>query len=848
MDTLPHLEIYISAQRQVTLRFSDPTSGVAPNPYEGTLNLPKDLPRPEDEPIAYGRTLRDVLLGTQAIRDEFARALNLTIRATPPRTLRISLALATGANDLHARAWETLLDPGDDQPLLSRSRVHFSRFLASDEPIDITAVRPRALVFIANPERLANNNEPVQADNVRLHPVNVDCERTRALQGLRSVATEVISSMHGQKGVASLDRLLSALGDTSREPYQILYLVCHGAIYAGQSKLWLDELDDKPVDAQLLVDGLRNLSAERRPRLVVLASCQSAGQSGTGNEASIDRGTLAAIGPKLVQEAGIAAVVAMQDNIFMRTVETMMPAFFRELVRSGQVERAMTVARGRLRIHTNQLIRDQWRVPVLFSRLRAGQIWPAGQVKPQTVYLSHAVQAGDAEYEALTRTRAMLEDGGFEVVESAARPAAVEVWSQRLLDGLGTCDAAVLLLNERALIASDNWVPVEARILCWRHWLEPDFCLVPICLSESVQPRLQQAPWTLLCGALAPTLTGTTADELDEQLRDRLATLQQATQLQSRWRLSDLERRVAGHFKEMELDDILLAAAKRLQPQHGLPPLSQEAPVAWWARAVLYKGPFILSLLYDDMLNLISSRVKQAIKGLLGPVGPAWVDIAAAAQIVHLAARADQTPGSFYLRLAARADQTPGSFYPRGIELAEWVAYSYAARACGLDYFRFIERPGLLMVVPTATANDSERINQIRTALRERLEHTEPDWWKEAWYEGSDTESDDWFFKPVELVAADDQRVDAAIKRCVETWTVNRRPVLIVLSGATATRQQLLADVRQRFGPVNFFFMAKDLAATTTDTSTGLISDIPFEAAHKAHEEWNKLVGYMSNS
>jgi hypothetical protein len=34
----------------------------------------------------------------------------------------------------------------------------------------------------------------------------------------------------------------------------------------------------------------------------------------------------------------------------------MMPAFFSELVHSGQVERAMAVARGRLRIQTDQLV------------------------------------------------------------------------------------------------------------------------------------------------------------------------------------------------------------------------------------------------------------------------------------------------------------------------------------------------------------------------------------------------------------------------------------------------------------------------------------------------------------
>jgi hypothetical protein len=99
---------------------------------------------------------------------------------------------------------------------------------------------------------------------------------------------------------------------------------------------------------------------ETRPRLLVLASCESAGGQ-TG-------GALTALGPRLA-EAGIPAVLAMQGKISMQTVAELMPLFFKELQRDGQVDRALAVARGAVRQQP-----DHW-MPALFMRLKSGRIW-----------------------------------------------------------------------------------------------------------------------------------------------------------------------------------------------------------------------------------------------------------------------------------------------------------------------------------------------------------------------------------------------------------------------------------------------------------------------------------------
>ena len=118
------------------------------------------------------------------------------------------------------------------------------------------------------------------------------------------------------------------------------------------------------VDGRDLVERLSDL--ERRPMVVMLCSCQSAS---AGTEMwSADDGELSALGPRLAA-AGVAAVIAMQGNISMRTAESFAPAFFTALAEHGIVDEAMAAAR--------RAVRDQpdWWAPVLFSRLRSGRTY-----------------------------------------------------------------------------------------------------------------------------------------------------------------------------------------------------------------------------------------------------------------------------------------------------------------------------------------------------------------------------------------------------------------------------------------------------------------------------------------
>jgi hypothetical protein len=104
---------------------------------------------------------------------------------------------------------------------------------------------------------------------------------------------------------------------------------------------------------------------------------------------------------------GIAAVLAMQGNVSMRTVTTLTPIFFEELRRDGRVDRAMAVARSAIRE------RPDWWVPALFVRLRSGRIWhPTGfesELSKEGIR-SHAFTAGDTELDPLDGRQGLRTD------------------------------------------------------------------------------------------------------------------------------------------------------------------------------------------------------------------------------------------------------------------------------------------------------------------------------------------------------------------------------------------------------------------------------------------------------
>lgn len=312
------------------------------------------------DPDAYGRLLTESLFADEEMRAAFAKA-RIGAEAAGA-SLRLRLFVGPSAPELHSLRWETLRDPEDDSHLLLGEQVLFSRYLSS---LDWSPVRVRsradlrALVVIASPTNL----ERYRPGGRPLNSLDVEAELARARSGLGSMVVDALAS----GGSATLNNLVDHLrGAAGNGPYDVLYLVCHGALIDGEPRLWLE--DEKGNTAVLASSELVTRLSEMRekPRLVVLASCQSAGKGDAAR--SSDEGVLAALGPRLA-EAGVAAVLAMQGNIALRTAAEFVPVLFHELERDGQIDRAVAIARGAVRHY------DDWWMPVLFMRLKSGRLW-----------------------------------------------------------------------------------------------------------------------------------------------------------------------------------------------------------------------------------------------------------------------------------------------------------------------------------------------------------------------------------------------------------------------------------------------------------------------------------------
>ena len=295
----------------------------------------------------YGAALGAAVFAVKPIAEMWARAETTAQQQGVP--LRLRLAIAADAPELHGLRWETLQDPTGVR-VLARQGVLFSRYLGSFDwqPIGL---RPQAelrvLVAIANPRGL---------DAYGLAAIDVAGEWSRVRAAIGDLqATALI-----EPGTATL----ANLGEKLQDGYDVLYLVAHGSWQRGAAWLWLEAADGAVdrVAGEALVRRIAALAM--RPRLIVLASCES---SGSGQAHGDVGEAAAALGPSLAR-CGVPAVLAMQGKITVATVSTMMPRLFAELRKDGQVDRALAVARAAVQD------RPDWWMPALFMRLRSGRI------------------------------------------------------------------------------------------------------------------------------------------------------------------------------------------------------------------------------------------------------------------------------------------------------------------------------------------------------------------------------------------------------------------------------------------------------------------------------------------
>jgi len=335
------------ATYSVELRFSRPDSEADQRFEPAQAQFDFDALRALELDLdGYGKELSAKLFAEAGAQSALAQARAVT--EAQALGLRLRLNIGPSAPELQALYWEVLRDPQSGDALGTDENLLFSRYLSS---MDWRPVRLRpqsaltALVAIANPKDL---------ERLKLAPVDEARELQRAHKSLDPIA---VTALPNATARATLNNLIDHLRATQPD---IWYLAAHGLLRKGEAWVMLETETGETarVSGDELVTRLKELP--HRPRLIVLASCQSAGAGNTD--------TLAALGPQLAQ-AGIPAVLAMQGSVSMAMIERFMPKFFEELNADGQIDRALAVARGTVRD-----LPDYW-MPALYTRLKSGRIW-----------------------------------------------------------------------------------------------------------------------------------------------------------------------------------------------------------------------------------------------------------------------------------------------------------------------------------------------------------------------------------------------------------------------------------------------------------------------------------------
>jgi ligand-binding sensor domain-containing protein len=325
-----------------------------------------------------------VPLGEALLNSAFPRSLmdRLSKARQEGRRVRIRLSfdLQYGA-ELARLPWEYAYDP--DLGFLARQGdMAMVRYLQVDAPDRRRLRRPlRILVVIASPS------------DIPLPAIRTDLERSRLEEALGElIATKEIELQYlVGPAAARMDRNLDcdsvASGGLYRalderlggeSPFHVVHFVGHAGPHDRDEQegvAWGDMVlygenaqgEYAPLGRPQLVGILEALAADRRqPLLFFLNACQTV---------RLDAGqALAGLVPELITRGKLPAVIGLQYPIGDAAAILLAEEFYTALLRHGQVDRAISIARHALAQPPRQDLPD-WGMPVLYLQARDGFIF-----------------------------------------------------------------------------------------------------------------------------------------------------------------------------------------------------------------------------------------------------------------------------------------------------------------------------------------------------------------------------------------------------------------------------------------------------------------------------------------
>lgn len=299
--------------------------------------------------IAYGQLLSDYFGADSAILAALTQVSEPT--DDPSEQIALRLLIDPAATELHAIAWESLLNPTDGTPLLVGERLRVIRAISSDEAsLHSRDVLRTAVVFVSSvSDRVDGPREP--------HEAMTELEQKRAV--FENIGIRAATFTHRGGAVADYSWL------PTEEYYDILYLI--GTVSMSGGDVWLGSNDPEREDAI----SSRTLSKilhdrPRRPRLVIVQAFAADGGASPARRGS--REALEALAVALVQ-AGVPAVLTLPAAMTRETVETTVATVMAQVQQHGMMDRALAIARYQLRE------RSDWWQPTLYTCVEHGRIW-----------------------------------------------------------------------------------------------------------------------------------------------------------------------------------------------------------------------------------------------------------------------------------------------------------------------------------------------------------------------------------------------------------------------------------------------------------------------------------------
>ncbi len=280
--------------------------------------------------------------------------------------LRLELRLDPNDLDLHDYRWETLKEPGDDTPLALQTRCLVYRYQPGRATNRAITARPlKVLAAIANPTSLGEPGNGLLEQMVKLDIAKERATIASGLERLEASGAVEYKILDRQDGPTVSEKNLRA---ALQYGYHILHLVAHGVVI-GQppaSEFYLVLENENGGHEFVPATIFKRLMDGSDLRLVVLVSCLSAVRP--------DEHPSLGLGARLVQ-AGVPAVIAMQDLLPISAGRSFTRTFYDELARDGQVDLAMAATRRAM--WWDEKTAGHWSIPALIvsasgERLFAG--------------------------------------------------------------------------------------------------------------------------------------------------------------------------------------------------------------------------------------------------------------------------------------------------------------------------------------------------------------------------------------------------------------------------------------------------------------------------------------------